>query len=392
MADQNKKFETRGIRNQYPRTPFREHSVPLYMTSSFVFDSAEQARALFADEEEGNIYSRFSNPNSEEFIHKIADMEGAEDGFGTASGMSAVFSGIAAFLQSGDHLLASRSLFGSTHQIITKILPRWNIATTYVDVDKPGEWEGAIQDNTRMLLLETPSNPGLGIIDLEFAGNLAKKHNLIFHVDNCFATPYLQQPVKYGADIVTHSATKYIDGQGRAVGGVVVGPEELIKEVRFFCRHTGPAMAPMNAWIFSKSLETLPVRMERHCENAFEIARYFQDDERLNFVKYPFLESHPQYELAQKQMARGGGILTFDLKGGIDKARRFLDNVQMLSHTANLGDARTIVTHPASTTHSKLTEEERERVGVTDGLIRISAGLEHPSDIIKVIEEGLDAI
>jgi O-succinylhomoserine sulfhydrylase len=385
-----KHFETVAIRTQSKRTDNREHSVPLYLTSSFVFDNAEQGRALFADEIEGNIYSRFSNPNTSEFIEKIAALEHAEDGFAFATGMAAVFVGFGALLQSGDHILASRSLFGSSHQLLTKVLPKWGITHTYVDASVPEQWERAIQKNTRMIFIETPSNPGLELIDLEWLGKLKKKHHLLLSVDNCFATPYLQTPIDFGADLVIHSATKFIDGQGRVLGGVIVGAKELIKEIRFFSRHTGPAMSPFNAWILSKSLETLAVRMDRHCANAMAFARAAEQHPEIESVKYPFLPSHPQHALAKKQMTQGGGVVTFVVRGGYDRAKRFIDAIRMASSTANLGDARTTVTHPASTTHSKLTDEERARVGIVPGLIRISAGLEHCDDIIADIEQALE--
>lgn len=385
-----KNFETNAIRIQSDRTENREHSVPLYLTSSFVFEDAEQARAMFADEIPGNIYTRYSNPNSSEFIEKMCSFEGAEDGFASASGMSAVFTSMAAFLKSGDHLLICKSVFGSTIQIVSQIFPKWGITYTYADIHKPETWEGLIQKNTKMFLVETPSNPALDLIDLEFVGKLCKKHNLLFNVDNCFATPYLQQPAKYGADLITHSATKYIDGQGRAIGGIVLGSKELIQEIRFFSRHTGPALSPFNAWIFSKSLETLAIRMDRHSENALKLAEFLEHHPEVESVKYPFLKSHPQYDLAKKQMKAGGGIVTFLIKGGLERGRRFLNSVSMASHTPNLGDTRTIITHPASTTHSKLSEEDRASVGILPGMIRVSVGLEHIQDIIAEVEQALN--
>jgi len=384
-----KYFETKAIRYQAEKSYNKEHSVPIYATSSFTFDSAEEARALFEDEIQGNIYSRFSNPNNEEFILKLCQLEEMEDGVATASGMAAMFLSISAFLEKGDHLVASRAVFGSTHQIITQVLPRWGITHSYVDTNQPETWGRAIQPNTKMLFLETPSNPGLDIIDLELAGQLAKKHNLILNVDNCFATPYLQNPGKWGAHIVSHSATKFIDGQGRVIGGAILGDTDLIEKVRFLNRHIGPAMSPFNSWILSKSLETLAVRMDRHCYNAMQLAEYLEDHEEINWVKYPHLPSHPKYEVAIKQMRQGGGMVSFEIKGGLDRGRKFLDSVQMMSFTANLGDTRSIVTHPASTTHSKLSVEDKAAVGITDGLIRISVGLEHIEDIIGDIELAL---
>jgi len=382
-------FETNAIRSQHERTQHREHSVPIYLTSSFVFEDAEQARALFADEIPGNIYTRFSNPNTTELINKLCLLEGTEDGIATASGMAAMYISMAALLKTGDHVLASRSVFGSTHQILTSIFPKVGISHTYVDIADPAEkWEQKIQPNTRMIFVETPSNPALDIIDLEWLGGLAKKHNLILNVDNCFSTPYLQNPAKFGAHLVTHSATKFMDGQGRVIGGAVLGTKELIKEVRFFARHTGPSMSPFNAWILSKSLETLAVRMDRHCENALSLAKHLEAHPEVLKVKYPFLPSHPQYQLARKQMKLGGGVVTFEIKGGIERGRKFLNSLKMISHSANLGDTRTIATHPASTTHSKLTEVERTAVGITPGLIRISVGLENIKDILADIEQA----
>jgi len=382
-------FETNAIRGQYERTAHREHSVPLYLTSSFVFDDAEQARAMFADEISGNIYSRYSNPNPDEFISKMCLLEGTEDGVATSSGMAAMYSSMAALLNSGDHVLACRSVFGSTHQILNLIFPRFGITHSYADVTSPEEWEQKIQPNTKMIFVETPSNPALDIIDLEWLGKLAKKHNLILNVDNCFATPYLQNPSKFGAHIVTHSATKFIDGQGRVIGGCVLGTKELIKHVRFFTRHTGPTLSPFNAWLLSKSLETLAVRMERHCTNAMALAKYLETNGQVSSVKYPHLPSHPQYDLAKRQMKLGGGLVTFELKAGLDQGRTFLNSLKMISHTPNLGDTRTIAIHPASTTHSKLTEEEREAVGIMPGLIRIAVGLEDIKDIVADIEQAI---
>ena len=386
-----KNFETNAIRTQTERSGQREHSVPIYATSSFVFENAEQARALFANEEQGNIYSRFSNPNNDEFIDKLCLLEGTEDGMAMASGMAAMFVSMAAFLEQGDHLLICRSVFGSTHQITTQLLPRWGITHTYVDIHKPDAWEKEIRENTKMIFLETPSNPGLDIIDLEYVGKIAKRHNLLFNVDNCFATPYLQNPAKFGADIITHSATKFIDGQGRVIGGAVLGTKECIEKVRFFSRHTGPAMSPFNSWILSKSLETLAVRMEKHCENALHLAKHLEKHPEVDSVRYPFLPSHPNYEVAKKQMRLGGAMVSFELKGGIERGKRFLNSLQMISFSANLGDTRSIATHPASTTHSKLSNEERKTVGITDGLIRVSVGLENMEDIIADIEQAIVA-
>jgi len=386
----SKHFETNSVRISPSKSNQREHSAPIYLTSSFTFDSAEEARATFADEIQGNIYSRYANPNSSDLIEKVCAAEGTEDGFATASGMAAMFGSIAALLQQGDHVLAARSLFGSTHQLLTRVFPKWGITSTYGDISDYLNWEKLVQPNTKMLFIETPSNPGLEIIDLEWAGKFAEAHNLILVVDNCFASPYLQQPAKWGAHIVTHSATKYIDGQGRVLGGLILGKADLMKEVHFFARHTGPAISPFNAWILAKSMETLGVRMDRHCSNALIIAEYFEGNSELLAVKYPFLKSHSQYEIAKKQMSQGGGVITLDLKGGVQRAQRFIDQLQMISNTANLGDSRSIITHPASTTHSKLSADERAQVGISDGLVRLSVGLEHYEDIILDVERAID--
>jgi O-succinylhomoserine sulfhydrylase len=382
--------ETLAIRTQAERTAEREHSVPLYLTSSFVFESAEQARALFADEIPGNIYSRYSNPNTDEFVRKLCRLEGAEDGIATASGMAAVFATFGALLSRGDHLLAARALFGSTHQLLTRVLPRWGIESTYVDTSATrAEWERLFRPETRMVFVETPSNPGLDLIDMEALGTMCRERGVPLVVDNCFATPHLQQPIRWGADLVVHSATKFLDGQGRTLGGAVLGSEALVAELRFFTRHTGPAMSPFNAWVLSKSLETLAIRMDRHCASALAIARSFEGHPQVEQVRYPWLESHPHHALARRQMQAGGGIVVLVLRGGLDQARRFLDALELLSHSPNLGDTRTIVTHPTSTTHSKLSEEERRQVGIVPGLVRISVGLEHPQDIIADVEQAL---
>ncbi|MGV8878599.1 MAG: trans-sulfuration enzyme family protein [Sphingobacteriaceae bacterium] len=386
------KEQSKIIRNQTKRTYNREHSTPLYLTSSFIFDSAEQGRAVFAEEEEGNVYSRYSNPNTSEFIQKVCDMEGAEAGIAFSSGMAAVFASFAAFLRSGDHIVASRSIFGSTHQLFTKMLPKWGITTTYVDALKPETWEAAILPATKMIFLETPSNPGLELIDLEWVGGFKKKYpHLILNVDNCFATPYLQKPIPYGFDLVSHSATKYMDGQGRVLGGIVVGRQDLMDEMMFFIRHTGPALSPFNAWLLSKSLETLAVRMDRHCSSALTVAEMLDKHSEIEQIRYPFLPSHPQYELAKKQMKQGGGIVTFIVKGGQERACRFLDALQMILFTSNLGDSRTIATHPTSTTHSKLSASEQQQIGIFPGSIRISVGLEDIEDILEDIEQALAA-
>jgi O-succinylhomoserine sulfhydrylase len=384
------KPETKAIRIQSEQTHEREHSVPMYLTSSFTYEDSEHMRATFADETDDNIYSRFSNPNVREFVDKLCALEGTEDGFATASGMSAVFASFMALMKAGDHLLACSSIFGSTHTVITKYLPRWGITYSYADISKPETWESLIRPETKMIFVETPTNPGLDIIDLEWLGQLAAKHNILLNVDNCFATPALQQPASFGAHLVTHSATKFIDGQGRVLGGAVLGKKELIKEIYLFCRSTGPSLSPFNAWLLSKSIETLHVRMERHSQNAEKLAGMLQHHPDIASVRYPFLLSHPQYEVARRQMRSGGGVLSFELKGGLAQGRKFLDNIRLCTLTANLGDTRSTVTHPASTTHAKLSEAERLAVGITPGLVRISAGLEHITDIAADIEQALE--
>ncbi len=384
--------ETKAIRIQTPKTGEKEHATPIFMTSSFTYDSAEEMGAAFVDDTlDVNIYSRFSNPTVDEFISKIAALEGAEDGVATGTGMAAIFGTFMTFLSKGDHIVSASAVFGSTHTILTKYLPKWGIEHSYFDMDKPESIESLILPNTKLLYLETPSNPGLDIIDLEYVATICKKHKVLFVVDNCFATPAVQQPIKYGADLVLHSATKFIDGQGRVLGGVVVGNKDLVYQLYLFIRNTGPSLSPFNAWVLSKSLETLFIRMDKHADNALKIARHFEQHPRLSQVKYPFLESHPQYKIAKKQMSNGGGILTFEIKGGIEKGRSFLNALKMISMTNNLGDSRTIAAHPASTTHSKLSEAERNAVGITPGLIRISVGLEHVDDIIADIEQALES-
>ena len=390
MSEDKKNFETEAIRTQLERTDFLEHTSPLYLTSSFVFEDAEDMRASFTEEKERNIYSRFTNPNTTEFVDKVCKMEGAESGYAFATGMSAIFSTFAALLESGDHIVSARSIFGSTHTLFTKYLPKWNITTSYFNINEPETIESFITPKTKILYAESPTNPAIDIIGLELLGDIAKKYNLILIVDNCFATPYIQQPLKYGAHLVIHSATKLMDGQGRVLGGVTVGNADLIREIYLFARNTGPALSPFNAWTLSKSLETLHVRVDRHCENALKVAEFLEAHSRVNWVKYPFLKSHPQYEVAKKQMKLGGNIVAFEVKGGLEAGRDFLNAIKMCSLSANLGDTRTIVTHPASTTHSSLAEEDRLVVNITDGLVRVSVGLEHVDDIISDLEQALN--
>jgi len=376
------KKETLAIRNQTERTQYLEHSTPLFLTSSFVFEDAEDMRASFAEEKDRNIYSRFSNPNVSEFIEKMVLLENAEDGVGFGTGMAAVYNTLVTFLNSNDHIVSASSVFGSTHTLFTKYLPKWNIKTTYFNISEPETIESKIQPNTKILFVETPTNPGVEIIDLELLGELAKKHNLLLIVDNTFATPIIQNPIDFGTHLVIHSSTKLIDGQGRALGGVTVGSKELIREIYLFSRNTGPSLAPFNAWIFSKSLETLSIRVEKHSENALKVAQFLESHPAVSSVKYPLLPSHPQYQIAKKQMKLGGNIIAFELNGGKDAGKKFIDSIKLFSISANLGDTRTIVTHPATSTHSKLNATELAEANLTEGLIRISVGLEHIDDII----------
>ncbi|MGL1888264.1 MAG: PLP-dependent transferase [Reichenbachiella sp.] len=388
MSKKTKHFETEAIRTQIETTGEKEHSTPMYLTSSYVFDDADEMRQTFSEEIDRNTYSRFTNPNTTEFIDKMCKLEGAEAGFATTTGMSAIFTTFMTLLSAGDHMLSMRSIFGSSHSIITKFLPKYNIESSYLDIGKEDSWQDMVQENTRMLYIETPTNPGIELVDLEVARDFCKKNNLIFIVDNCFATPYIQQPIKYGADLIIHSATKYIDGQGRVMGGVIVGREDLVYDIFTFSRSSGPTMSPFNAWVLSKSLETLAVRMDRHAENAMKLAEYLEAHEEVEWVRYPFLPSHPQYAIAKKQMKSGGGMVCFGIKGGLERGKNFLKSVEMCSLTANLGDTRTIVTHPSSTTHARLTEDERELTGITPNLIRISVGLEHIEDIIDDLSQA----
>ena len=383
------KPESESIRTQAERGPHREHSVPIFMTSSFVFDSAEQARDLFTGDEEGLIYSRYGNPNTDEFVHKLCQMEGADAGIATATGMAAMFASIAGLVQAGDHIVASRALFGSTLAILNTILPRWGVTATLVDPKNLDEWRAAVQPETRLFFAETPSNPGLELIDIAALAEIAREMDVILSVDNCFATPVIQKPLALGAHLVTHSATKFIDGQGRTLGGAILGDVSLVQHLQFFTRQTGPALSPFNAWVLSKSLETLSVRLDRHCENALALAEHLEDDARVTWVRYPFLQSHPQYELAKRQMAMGGGLVSFEVNGGADGGMRFLNALQMVTRSSNLGDTRSIATHPATTTHSRLTEDERARVGITPGTIRLSVGLESIDDILEDVDRAL---
>jgi O-succinylhomoserine sulfhydrylase len=385
------KKQTKLIRIQTEKTQFREHSTPLYMTSSFCFEDAQMGKDLFDNSLEGNIYSRFSNPTVQEFVDKVCMLEELEDGIATSTGMAAVYAGFAAHLQSGDHIVSSKALFGSAHQIITQILPKWGITHTYVNASEPKEvWEAAIQPNTKMIYLETPSNPGLELVDMEMAGQIAKAHNLIYFVDNCFATPVLQVPATYGANLVVHSATKFMDGQGRVLGGIIVGTKEMIEPVRFFCRQTGPSLSPFNAWVLSKSLETLTLRVDKHCENAEKLALALEGLPGVKKVNYPFLPSHPQYDLAKKQMSAGGALVTIELEGGFERVIKFTKLLTIPSLTSNLGDSRTTITNPDTTTHAKVSKQDKELLGIFEGSMRISVGLEDIEDIIEDFKQAIN--
>lgn len=386
-----RRFETEAIRIQTPQTSQREHSTPLYLTSSFTFEDAAHGAALFRGEQDGNIYSRFSNPNTDEFTRKLCALEQCPAGIATASGMSAVYTAISAHVRQGDHIVAANDIFGNSKYILTELLPRMGVTATLVDVEDNAAWEAAFQKNTVLAYVETPSNPTLKIADLSHIGKLCKAHDALYIVDNCFATPYLQRPKEFGADLVLHSATKYIDGQGRVLGGAIVGDENAVQHCFDFIRRTGACLSPFNAWILSKSLETLAIRMDRHCASAMKICDFLKTHDAVAEVYYPFDPEYPQYALAKKQMTQGGGLVAFELKGGIAQGQQFLNALQIHSLTANLGDSRSIATHPASTTHSKLTSEAQLKAGITPGFIRLSVGLEHVDDLIADIDQALNA-
>ncbi len=384
-------FETNAIRTQSPRTQNNEHSVPIYLTSSFVFDDAEQMRAVFAEEIEKHSYSRYSNPNQSELVDKIVQMENAQAGFAFATGMAAVYCSLFPLLAPTDHIISCSNIFGSTLSLFNNTFAKWGVETSYFDINSTNTIESLIKPNTKIIYAESPTNPAVDILDLEILAKIARQNNLILIIDNTFATPYLQNPIDYGANIVIHSTTKLIDGQGRVCGGIVVGDKELIEKIYHFSRTIGTSLSPFNAWVLSKSLETLAVRVDRHCQNALQIAEFLEKHPKIDFVKYPFLPSHPQYEIAKKQMKQGGNIIAIGIKGGIKQGQAFLDALQICSRSANLGDSRTIVTHPASTTHSKVSQQDRLKTGITDNLIRLSVGLENPQDIINDLIQALDA-
>lgn len=388
--DENWALETLAVRAGQVRTAEGEHSEPIFPTSSYVFPSAAEAAARFSGESQGNIYSRFTNPTVRTFEQRLAALEGGDSCVATSSGMSAILSTCIALLKSGDHVVSSRSIFGTTVVLFNKYLQPFGVDTTFVDLTDLDAWKKAIKPETKILFLETPSNPLTEVADLKALADLAHENDCLLVVDNCLCTPILQQPLKLGADIVIHSATKYIDGQGRAVGGAVVGNKELVGETVFgFLRTAGPTLSPFNAWIFLKGLETLSLRMKAHSENALELAQFLEKHKKVNKVHYSGLASHPQYDLASQQQFAGSGVLSFEVKGGKEAAWKLIDSTHLLSITANLGDAKSTITHPATTTHGRLTDDERANSGISDGLIRVSVGLESIDDIKADIERGL---
>jgi len=376
------KFETKAIREGYKSSQEQEHSAAIFLTSSFTFDSAEQAAQRFAKEEQGNVYSRFTNPTVETFQDKLASLEGAESCLATASGMSAIFATIMALSQAGDHIVASRGMFGTTTVLLNTIVNKFGIEVTFVDLPDLVTWKNSIQSNTKLFILETPSNPLGEVVDLRALSVISKKHNIILAVDNCVMTPTLQKPLALGADIVIHSATKYIDGQGRCLAGAIAGSTELLEEISSFIRTTGPTLSAFNAWVVLKGLETLPLRMRAHCDNARHLANWLQDQSFVENVHYLGLESHPHHQIAKEQQRDFGGIVSFEVSGGKEGAFRLIDNTKMISITANLGDTKSTITHPASTTHARLSDEEKKQCNISDNLVRISVGLEDISDII----------
>ena len=376
------KFETKAIREGYKASQEQEHSAAIFLTSSFTFDSAEQAAQRFAKEEQGNVYSRFTNPTVEAFQDKLASLEDAESCLATASGMSAIFATIMTLSKPGDHIVASRGMFGTTTVLLNTIVNKFDIEVTFVDLPDLVSWQNSIQSNTKLFILESPSNPLGEVVDLKALSAISKKHNIILAVDNCVMTPALQIPLSLGADIVIHSATKYIDGQGRCLAGAIAGNSELLEEISSFIRTTGPTLSAFNAWIVLKGLETLSLRMRAHCENARQLANWLNNQSFVEKVHYLGLESHPHHQIAKEQQSDFGGIVSFEVSGGKEGAFRLINNTKMISITANLGDTKSTITHPASTTHARLSEDERRQSNISDNLIRISVGLEDISDII----------
>jgi O-succinylhomoserine sulfhydrylase len=386
-------FNTRAVRAGQVRSDEGEHSEAIFPTSSYVFESAAQAAARFAQKEPGNIYSRFTNPTVRTFEERLAALEGGERCMATSSGMAAIFSTCLGLLKAGDHIVASKSLFGSTLTLLNTILSKFNIKTTFVNLSDLDNWRAAIQQNTKLLFLETPSNPLMALADISALHEIAHAHNCLLVVDNCFCTPALQKPLSLGADIVIHSATKYLDGQGRCIGGAVIGAESLIgKDIFAILRSGGPTMSPFNAWVFLKGLETLDLRMQKHCDNAEALAQWLEKQDAVKRIYYPGLTSHPQHELAKKQQNRFGGLISFEVKGGQEAAWRVIDSTRIMSITANLGDVKTTITHPATTTHGRITPEQRQAAGISDGLIRISVGLEEIEDLQGDLLRGLEQI
>ncbi|WP_330926929.1 O-succinylhomoserine sulfhydrylase [Candidatus Sororendozoicomonas aggregata] len=384
-------IETQAIRSGIARSHQQEHSEALYLTSSYSYDSAEQARAVFSGEQEGNVYSRYTNPSVRMFEQRIAVMEGGDDACATASGMAAIMGTCTALLEAGSHVVCSRSVFGTTVTLFTKYLARFGVETTFVDVTDYQAWRGAIRPNTRLLFLETPTNPLGDVADIQALSELAHNNDAILVVDNCFCTPVLQKPLAHGADLVVHSTTKYIDGQGRCVGGVVAGQEALVNEVHLWQRAVGATMSAFNAWVFNKGLETLPLRMQAHCQNAQALAQWLSEHPGVEKVHYCGLKDHPGHELAVRQQSGFGGVLAFQVKGGREEAWRVMDAVQIMSRTANLGDTRTTITHPATTTHCRLSDEDKAKAGISENLIRVAVGLENINDLKADLERGLSA-
>jgi len=383
------KFDTKAIREGYRTTQEQEHSEAIFLTSSFVFDSAEQAASRFSKEEPGNIYARFTNPTVDAFEKKLAALEGAQACVATSSGMAAIFASIMALVESGDHIVASRNMFGTSIVLLNTIVSKFNVGISYVDLSDLSQWENAIQDNTKIFLLETPSNPLGEVVDIAALSKISQANNILLAVDNAILSPALQNPIKLGADIVIHSATKYIDGQGRCLAGAVLGNEAIIEQVSAFTRATGPSLSAFNAWIVLKGLDTLSLRMKAHCDNALKLATWLQDQDQVEKVHYLGLESHQDHALANVQQSGFGGIVSFEVKGGREAAFKIINATEILSITANLGDTKTTITHPASTTHGRLTDDEKQQANITEGLIRISVGLEDVGDVINDISKGL---
>jgi O-succinylhomoserine sulfhydrylase len=383
------KFDTKAIREGYRTTQEQEHSEAIFLTSSFVFDSAEQAANRFSKEEPGNIYARFTNPTVDAFEKKLAALEGADACVATSSGMAAIFASIMALVESGDHIVASRNMFGTSIVLLNTIVSKFNVSISYVDLSDLSQWQGAVQDNTKLFLLETPSNPLGEVVDIVALSKISQANNILLAVDNAILSPALQNPIKLGADIVIHSATKYIDGQGRCLAGAVLGSEAIIEQISAFTRATGPSLSAFNAWIVLKGLDTLSLRMKAHSDNALKLATWLQTQDQVEKVHYLGLESHPDHALANIQQSGFGGIVSFEIKGGREAAFKVINATEILSITANLGDTKTTITHPASTTHGRLTDDEKQQANITEGLIRISVGLEDIGDVINDISKGL---